>query len=297
MATRWLKNLPRCNRYGGSLRAFDAHLFIVDGVILTLNSRVTTGEMKSTPKSTVRWLPIVAYYLLACAISWPFFWWRDMANESWRAWHIPGVLKSTSYMWGPGLAAFLCFWIFRRTHKRVITVAGSSLARSLLFYIIPLGAFALVGAPGQEGIFGHVLPLVIIGTSFLTVFGEELGWRGFLQDALRPLSPLQRYVLIGVLWEFWHFTNRIVGTEMYQVSSVALVLAVSYPAVIALSWLIGMAVERSRSLIVAHSIHLWVNLLFEFASWQTSVIFGLTVIFWLFLLKTWPGENSIEDKS
>ena len=48
--------------------------------------------------------------------------------------------------------------------------------------------------------------LSVIG--FFNILGEELGWRGFLQDALRPLARLPRYVLLGAIWEFWHFTNR-----------------------------------------------------------------------------------------
>jgi hypothetical protein len=43
---------------------------------------------------------------------------------------------------------------------------------------------------------------------FVSILGEELRWRGFLQDALRPLPPVKRFVLIGVMWEFWHFTTR-----------------------------------------------------------------------------------------
>ena len=41
------------------------------------------------------------------------------------------------------------------------------------------------------------------------ILGEELGWRGFLQDALRPLTPYKKYIIIGVMWELWHFTNRM----------------------------------------------------------------------------------------
>lgn len=75
-------------------------------------------ETLSLQKTKVNWVSVVVYYLLACVVSWPFFWWRDMNPESWKAWGIPGILKTYSYMWGPGIAALITykdcqrFWFF-----------------------------------------------------------------------------------------------------------------------------------------------------------------------------------------
>jgi len=55
---------------------------------------------------------------------------------------------------------------------------------------------------------------------FVSILGEELGWRGFLQDALRPLSPVKRFVLIGV-WS----PLRIAVTLLISYSAVILLLA------------------------------------------------------------------------
>ena len=41
--------------------------------------------------------------------------------------------------------------------------------------------------------------VMVVGRGFFQVLGEELGWRGFLQDALRPLPRMRRYVLIGAM--------------------------------------------------------------------------------------------------
>src|SRR5574341_682328 len=35
-------------------------------------------------------------------------------------------------------------------------------------------------------------------------FGEELGWRGFLQKELEPLGFWRSSLLIGVIWGIWH---------------------------------------------------------------------------------------------
>ena len=48
---------------------------------------------------------------------------------------------------------------------------------------------------------------------FISILGEELGWRGFLQDALRPLAPTQEVCsdrrAVGVL--AFHHTHRPLG--------------------------------------------------------------------------------------
>ena len=233
----------------------------------------------------VNWTAVITFYALACGISWPFFWWRDMEPASWRAWAIPGILKTASYMWGPGLAALICLVLFRRTHRRTITLLGPSPRRSLAFYLVPLVALAVLGGHELEGIPARLVPLAVGLVSFLTVFGEEFGWRGFLQDALRPLPTLWRYVLVGAMWELWHFTNRIHGRSALAILAVILIW---YPATILLSWIIGTAAERSGSLLVAHTLHLWIDMVAEVPGWQTKATLGASVVLWALLLRTWP---------
>jgi len=45
------------------------------------------------------------------------------------------------------------------------------------------------------------LPVLI--NCFFTI-GEELGWRGFLQDELKALGQKRSYLLIGLIWGVWH---------------------------------------------------------------------------------------------
>lgn len=249
-----------------------------------------TSADPTTPQR-VRWLHVITFYALACGFSWPFFWWRDMHSESWLAWQAPGFLKTATYMWGPGLAALACFVIFRKTHRRRITLAGTSVARSLAFYLAPLLALAALGAEAG-GMSGHLWPLACIVICLFTTFGEELGWRGFLQDALHPLSPVKRYILIGVMWEAWHFTNR---TSHGEIGDIMLRLAIFYPFCILMSWLFGSAVERSKSILVAHTFHLWVNLAGETnylePSWQVNTVFVASIALWIWLLRGWPSSR------
>jgi membrane protease YdiL (CAAX protease family) len=123
---------------------------------------------------------------------------------------------------------------------------------------------------------------------FVSILGEELGWRGFLQDALRPLSPVKRFVLIGVLWEFWHFTTRT--THGWSLQRIAVTLLISYSAVILLSFVLGYAAERSRSVVVAVSLHLYIDVLLNNLDLYIPLLLALPI--WVLLLVTWPKAET-----
>jgi hypothetical protein len=107
---------------------------------------------KTDIKQTTNWLSVVTYYTIACLISWPFFWWRDIETESWDLWNVPGLVKTASYMWGPGIAAMICFYLFRKTHVRTVTFFGTSISKSILFWLVPDIAFSISTLHGIEAL-------------------------------------------------------------------------------------------------------------------------------------------------
>jgi membrane protease YdiL (CAAX protease family) len=196
-------------------------------------------------------------------------------------------------MWGPGLAALAVLGLHRVHHPRTIRFFGPSRRWSLSFFVLPLITLATVYAPIVGSRAAIVGVLAVLG--FFNVLGEELGWRGFLQDALRPLPRGWRYLTIGILWEFWHFTNRTHGSD---VGATVRGLMVSYPTVIALSVVIGEATDRTGSLVVAVTLHFWIDTLFEVPrlvdgpAWPTYLVFGLSLVLWAVLLWVWPCDRA-----
>jgi membrane protease YdiL (CAAX protease family) len=257
------------------------------------------GTMKDLGlQEKVDWRAVGFYYLVACALSWPFFWWRDIHPESWWSWEFPFaeknspltfILKNAIVMWGPGLAAILALIIFKKTHRRTITFWGSSRLKSLAFYWVPILFAVIVGMPMPDGSVNRLGTLALGLVTLFTILGEELGWRGFLQDALRPLSRLRRYVLIGILWEFWHFTNRTAHGSLKQI---VLFLAIFYPVGIILSWVFGEATERGKSLLIAVTLHAWFDIVFTFPGTRTYIALGLSILFWIFLLVRWHQDKA-----
>jgi membrane protease YdiL (CAAX protease family) len=228
-------------------------------------------------KQTTNWLSVVTYYLIACLISWPFFWWRDIESESWALWNVPELVKTASYMWGPGIAAIICFFLFRKTHVRNVTFFGTSITKSLLFWLVPEIAFSISTLHGSEA-------FTFLFTGFFITLGEELGWRGFLQDALRNITPVKRAIIIGVMWEIWHFTTRMsVGLQISTFVRIGIfIIALSI-----ISYVLIKLTEKTKSLFIPVTVHAWINTLFEYSSTTTFIVFGLSLPFWAYLIWRW----------
>ena len=242
-------------------------------------------------KQNVRWTTVIVYYILACLFSWPFFIWRDVFDESWRNSGISGGLRNLALMWGPGLSAIICFLVFRSTHKRRITFKGTSLLFGLATYLLPFAAWFVLSLafpenePSREN---NLLMLIPFG--FAMILGEELGWRGFLQDALLPIkNEWKRWVLLGVMWEVWHCTRGIMGKDFLAAITFKLLMTIS---VILLTIIIGKLTEKTKSLFIGLAIHSWVNIQFEFDGLNVRIAGIFALLLWTVLIIKWPSKKS-----
>jgi len=155
------------------------------------------------------------------------------------------VLLATGYMWAPALAHLLTrvvtqegwqdlslrpclkqgwpYWVAAWFVPALATIAGGALffvlfpryfdaslavVRELLAQsgqTLPFGPWVLVGIQTLSGVL--MAPLI---NSFFT-FGEEFGWRGYLQPKLMPLGGRRAMLLMGLIWGVWHWPAIAMG--------------------------------------------------------------------------------------
>lgn len=222
------------------------------------------------------------YQVLACAISWPIFAWHDLRHASWAAWQLPSVVKQLVPAFGPAIAGLVATVVFRRTHHRTVSLLGFDTARSMAFAAIPVGVLAVLGisgpAPHIEG--GWIAAMFLVRGLL-----EETGWRGFLQDALRPLTPLRRSVVIGLLWGSWSFTAYFQGPSTEIVERL-LGMGMVW---IAGSWALGTAVDRTRAVLVPAAMHVALDLGRTLPSESWFPALAASVVLWAIMLRSWPS--------
>lgn len=249
-----------------------------------MESAATDPAPPSTPPR-VPWPAVIVFYVIACAIAWPLFWWRDVHPEAWEAWRVPDTVKRLAPAAGPALGGLLALAIFRKKVHRTVSLGGTSWPRSLLFAAVPTALVVAVGVGEDQP---HLTALFFAEVHLVYALGAELGWRGFLQEALAPLAPRPRFALIGVLWGLWHFTTFAYG----GVLSAALRISIMFGLWIAGSWAIGRAVERSRSLVVAAMIHLVFTFGEHLTRKRALFVLVISAAVWALLLRVWPKPDT-----
>lgn len=162
-------------------------------------------------------------------------------------------------------------------HRGVRFIAGV-----VVFLLIQVGLnwlFRLGSFPGiQERVGGvavssGVYPLAlivffiisVIGTplaGLAVVFGEEYGWRGFLQAELVKLGRLPGVLLTGLIWGVWHFPIILSGVHTYPATAIGLLLGVIFFTLTGI--IFGYAVLKTGSIWVAAFMHGVLNSIYAF---------------------------------
>ena len=139
----------------------------------------------------VMWAPALAHILTRVITheGWASVGLRPHLRQGWpywlAAWFLPGILTIV------GMAAF--FALFPAYLDRSLGTLTGMLPPGLAMdpWILAVG-MALQAT--------LISPLV---NTFFT-FGEEFGWRGYLQPKLMPLGGRRATLLVGVIWGIWH---------------------------------------------------------------------------------------------
>ncbi len=138
-----------------------------------------------------------------------------------------------------------------------------------VFYILATGLNALFGlGPSEMGLrsapqgFNPTLYTILIsgGTALFAsvvmsfpIFGEEYGWRGYLQNELFKLGRVRGVLLLGAIWGAWHWPLILMGFNYPGHPLLGLLLMVLYCT--AEGIVLSYAVLKSGSVLLAAFLH------------------------------------------
>src|SRR5918999_6422844 len=183
----------------------------------------TTTATPSRITSITRAFPLIAFFVLAYALSWlilvPAGFGLLPDSASVLAWLAP---------FGPAVAAFVVTGLtggrsavgqlLRRLVQWRVGVGWYLLVLLGIPLVELLGAFVVLGTVPLEDlarnwpvIFTSYLPAVVYVAIF-TGLGEEPGWRGFALPRLQDRhGPLVGTAVLAVVWGMWHLPNVLFG--------------------------------------------------------------------------------------
>jgi len=106
--------------------------------------------------------------------------------------------------------------------------------------------------------------VVILGPfiGLLVAFGEEYGWRGYLQPALYGLGKVKGVALLGVIWGIWHWPVIWMGYNFPGNPILGSLLMVLY--CVGLGFFLGYAVIKAKGVWIAAFLHALANQAFSY---------------------------------
>jgi membrane protease YdiL (CAAX protease family) len=183
-----------------------------------------------------------------------------LSGGNWRYWLFFGLAFVAYYVLQAALNAFAGFG---GAHLTPIPAPPGANPTTIMI----LGAL-------QSVVLSPFLAIVI-------AFGEEYGWRGYLQNELLKLGRVRGVLLVGVIWGVWHWPIILMGYNYPGHPLLGLLLMTLYT--IGLAIVLGYAVLKSGSVLLAAFLHGLNNQVVNFLAaigfkpFDTAFSFGIGV--------------------
>jgi uncharacterized protein len=243
-------------------------------------NRMNVDIVKNREK--VKWLFVVLFYLVAFTISGLFN--SGLLTTYYHSFTKGYIISDYPYL--PAclgtLFATILVLIIDKSHKKTITFLGNFKLKNLVISFTPLITFTIVGIDNKYGQNTHVFAFYFALINLIYAVFEEIGWRGYLQDALRPLKQGYRFLLIGLIWWAWHFRyNTAFDLTLFPVICIGG------------SFLIGQFTEKTKSFLTAGGLHCLVILLSNSGELtkEKMIAGGLAILIWLGIGRFWNTET------
>ena len=178
---------------------------------------------------------------------------------NWRYWLIFGL-------------AFVAYYVLQAVFNAVFGLGSTNFDPNVTTTGGSAGTYLIIGAL-------QVLEASILGITL--GFGEEYGWRGYLQNELFKLGRVRGVLILGVIWGIWHWPIILMGHLYPGRPLLGLVLMTLYTTCLAI--VLGYAVLRSGSVLLVAFLHainnsvLQVIALMGFKAFDPAFSFGVGI--------------------
>jgi membrane protease YdiL (CAAX protease family) len=155
-----------------------------------------------------------------------------LAWGNWRYWLFFGL-------------AFFAYYVLQAALNAFFGLGGAHLSPLPAVPGLSPDITLIVGAV-QTVLLGPILGIVI-------AFGEEFGWRGYLQSELFKMGRVRGVLLLGVIWGAWHWPIILMGFNYPGHPLLGVVLMTLYTTGLAVA--LGYAVLKSGSVLLSSYLH------------------------------------------
>lgn len=272
----------------------------------------TKEIMDNTTSNPVRQHPIVAFYVLAFAITW--LGWVPQTLYNYGLFPFDHPLFTFLGGGGPTLAAVIVIWVLKGKNgprELFAPLFKWRIPRRWFLFVFLFWFVVAAIALGAGSLFGQGFPtagqfawpvlLPVFITMLLSNVWEEIGWRGFALPRLQERhSDLNIAFMMGLLWSLWHLpllldpTSPMSSLPWYGEIIFSLALTVIY------TWLYN---NTRGSLLFVSIFHAMANtiafILLELNVFSSSYIFvvGVTAIFAVSIVLFYGPQRFSRSKS
>lgn len=214
-------------------------------------------------KKKINYGGILIFYIIAVSL-------RYLTNKTALLDHFPNIfLKAILQGIGPAVGAIVVFTLFKI--KAVLSLKGNYkklVTPFILYWVLPVLLISTV-----QYFANGTIAIATVFTILIYGLLEEIGWRGYLQQELKSLSPFLSIIIIATLWFIWHLN--------FDFSSSNLLF---WGILVLGSWGIGKVADSTHSLIAVSAFHSLNNFFPEVKTTQMIIIITLVIIWVISLM-------------
>jgi len=195
------------------------------------------------------------------------------------------IIKNWSFLpAGIGtLVAALFAFRFDKSLNHTITLFGNSNIKNIVISFVPILVFATIGINNDSHMNEHSYGLAFSFIALIYAVTEEIFWRSYLLDVLRPANKIIYGLTIGTLWWAWHFRFN----TSFDFTWFLLIC-------IASTFLLCQFANETKSYLTAaalHSLIILTTMNGEMTKPKT-IGSGISIGLWLFIGKYWKREKN-----